>query len=91
MFSKDKYVNIPSTGIVVSNFCYDYITQVLFSVVYGFTAMAYWALTGIVSLEVTGIEKFVKGYGMQLLFMGIGGIAGPPICGKYKLISYELN
>ena len=53
--------------------------------------MAYWALTGIVSLEVTGIEKFVKGYGVQLLFMGIGGIAGPPICGKFKLLSYEFN
>ena len=47
-------------------------------------------LTGIVCIDVTGIEKFVLGYGVQLLFMGVAGIIGPPISGKIPFISYKI-
>ena len=83
-------MNYQPTGIVTSNFCYTYITQVSVFVVYGFTSCGYWVLTGIVCIDVTGIEKFVLGYGVQLLFMGVSGIIGPPISGKFPSISYKI-
>ena len=86
----DKHVNYQPTGIVTSNFCNNYINLVLFCVVYGFTSCGYWVLTGIVCIDVTGVEKFVLGYGLQLLFMGVSGMVGPPISGKILLISHKI-
>ena len=83
-------MNYQPTGIVTSNFCNNYVTQVLIFVVYVFTSCGYWVLTGIVCIDVTGIEKFVLGYGVQLLFMGVSGIIGPPISGKIPFISYKI-
>ena len=66
----------------MSNFCYNYTTQILYCAVYGSTSCAYRVLTGIVAIDVTGMEKFVQGYGVQMLFMGIGGMVGPPTSGN---------
>ena len=66
----------------MSNFCYSYTTQILYCVAYGSTGCAYRVLTGIVAIDVTGREKFVLGYGVQMLFMGMAGMVGPPISGN---------
>lgn len=69
----------------MSNFCYNYNTQIIYCVVYGYTGCAYWVLTEIVAVDVIGIEKFIVGYGVLMLFMGIAIMIGPPISGKPRV------
>ena len=59
----------------------DFATQMIYSIVYGLTAGAYRGLVPTVAIDVMGMEKFVLGYGVQLLAMGSGMIIGPTVTG----------
>ena len=65
----------------MSNFCFNYLTQTLYCVVFGITAYSV-GMRAVVLIEVIGISKFILGYGVQLFFVGIGQLIGPPIIGN---------
>ena len=76
------------SDIILSNICLDFATQMIYCVVYGFTAGTYRGLNSVVALDIMGMEKFLSGYGVQLLSMGTGMIVGPTIAGKVtRLVS----
>ena len=66
----------------MSNFCYNYLTQVLFCIVFGVTFGAEIGMTAVVLIDVIGLSKFILGYGIQSFFIGIGLIIGAPIVGN---------
>ena len=68
--------------MILSNFCMDFATQMIYCIVHGFTDGAYGALSAVVAIDVMGMEKFILGYGVQMLSMGTGAIIGPAITGK---------
>ena len=39
-------------------------------------------MTAIVLIDVIGLSKFILGWGIQMFFMGIGLVLGPPIIGN---------
>ena len=80
---------IELTGLVVSNFCNDYPTQIIYSAVFGLTEGAYIGLTSVITIDVIGMETFVHAYGVQLFFMGIACIIGPPLNGILPLDYYK--
>ena len=57
----------------------------IYCIVYGFTAGAYRGLTAVVAIDIMGMEKFVLGYGVQLLSMGTAMIIGPTVTGRIHL------
>ena len=59
----------------------DFATQMIYCIVHGFTDGAYGALMTVVAIDVMGMEKFILGYGVQSLSMGIALIIGPTITG----------
>ena len=67
--------------MILSNFCMDFATQMIYSIVYGLTAGAYRGLVPTVAIDVMGMEKFVHGYGVLLLSMGSAMIIGPTVTG----------
>ena len=58
----------------------------IYCVVYGFTAGTYRGLNSVVALDIMGMDKFLSGYGAQLLSMGSAMIIGPTIAGKITLL-----
>ena len=68
--------------MILSNFCMDFATQMIYCIVHGFTDGAYGALSAVVAIDVMGMEKFILGYGVQMLSMGTGMIIGPAVTGK---------
>ena len=70
------------SDIILSNLCLNFATQMIYCVVYGFTAGTYRGLNSVVALDIMGMEKFILGYGVQLLSMGTAMIVGPTIAGK---------
>ena len=66
----------------MNNFCFDYLTNILYCVAFGVTSGAYIGMTAVILIDVIGLKKFIQGYGIQLFFMGVGLAIGPPIIGK---------
>ena len=66
----------------MSNFCFNYITHILYCIVFGITFGAEIGMTAAVLIDVIGLNKFILGYGIQLFFWGIGLAIGPPIIGN---------
>ena len=76
------------TGLVLSNFCFNYLTHILFCIVFGVTSGANTSgMVAVILIDIIGLNAFVKGYGIQLFFMGLGRIIGPPIIGKNPRIT----
>ena len=71
------------TGLITSYFCNDYPTQIIYSAVFGLTEGAYIGLTSVITIDIFGMETFVLAYGVQLFFMGIATIIGPPLTGTF--------
>ena len=72
----------------------NFATQMIYCVVYGFTGGAYRGLTPVVAIDIMGMKKFVLGYGVQLLFMGIAMMIGPTVTGVVHflaLLSRHIN
>ena len=59
----------------------DFTTQMIYCIIYGYTAGVYRGLTAVVAIDVMGMDKFVLGYGVQLLSMGSAMIVGPSVTG----------
>ena len=74
------------TGLVMSNFCFNYLTHILYCIVFGVTSGAYIGLTAVILIDVIGLKTFVPGYGVQLFFMGMGLTIGPPIIGNSMIL-----
>ena len=48
-------------------------------------------MIAVILIDIIGLNAFVKGYGIQLFFMGLGRIIGPPIIGKNLRIQESHN
>lgn len=58
---------------------------------FGLTEGAYIGLTAVITIDVFGIDVFVRAYGVQLFFMGIACIIGPPLTGEFHLTLRKQN
>ena len=67
---------------MISNFCFDYLTQILYCIVFGVTSSGAYLLTALIIIDVIGLGAFVQGYGIQMFVTGLGLVIGPPIIGK---------
>lgn len=74
---------------MLSNFCYNYATQILYSASFGLTSGAYIGLTSVILIDLVGLDSFVQAYGIQLLFMGIARIIGQPVIGKLYITKLD--
>ena len=74
--------NYDFADMILSTFCMDFSTQMIYCIVHGLTDWAYAALSTVVAIDVMGMEKFILGYGVQMLSMGTGMIIGPAVTGK---------
>ena len=66
----------------MSNFCFTYLTHIIFCFVFGLTFGGEIGMTASVLVDVIGVNKLVLGYGIQLFFKGIGMVIGPPMIGN---------
>ena len=71
------------SGLGASNFCSTYATQVVYCAVFGLTSGAFNGLIGVILIDLTGLDKFTRAFGFQLLFIGAAIMIGPPIVGKF--------
>ena len=67
---------------MISNYCFDYWTHVVYCIIFGVTFGGEVGMTAIVLIDVVGPSKFVRGWGIQVFAMGIGHLTGPPIIGN---------
>ena len=72
-------------GLIASNYCLEYTTQVVYSLIFGITSGTFLSLMSVVLIDLIGLKNFVQGFGIQLLVMGIGRTVGPPMIGKFKI------
>ena len=79
--------NHDPTGLITSNFCFDYTTNIWFCIVFGLTFGGETGMAPNVLIDLVGRSKFTIGWGIQSFFMGIGNVIGPPIAGKYKIVA----
>ena len=70
------------TGILMNNFCFNYLTNIVYCIVFGVTSGAYIGMTAVILRDVIGPKAFIQGYGFQSFFMGTGVAMGPPIIGN---------
>ena len=70
----------------MSNFCFNYLTHILYCVVFGITMGATVGMRAVVLIELIGLSKFILGFGIQLFFAGIGQLIGPPITGNNYIL-----
>ena len=68
-------------GLVISNICFDYATQIIYCALFGATSGAYVGLMPVILIDLVGIGNFLQAYGMQLVLIGVARIIGPPIIG----------
>ena len=66
----------------MSNYCSSYETQLIYCALFGATSGAYVGLTPVITIDLIGLDNFIKAYGFQLFAMGIGRIIGPPLIGE---------
>ena len=66
----------------MSNYFSNYSTQIVYCVLFGATSGAYMGLSPVITIDLFGLDNFVKAYGFQVLAYGIGTIIGPPVIGK---------
>ena len=76
---------------MMNNFCFDYLTHIIYCIAFGVFFGAFWGMTSVVLIDVIGLNQFIIGWGIQLFFMGIGVTIGPPIVGNSKIISPIFN
>ena len=69
-------------GLAMSNFCFNYLTLILYCIVFGVTYGAYVGLESVILIDVIGLRSFIQGYGIQMFFEGLGLVIGPPIIGN---------
>ena len=69
-------------GIIASNFCLDYISQIVYCVFFGATSGSFLSLTPVILIDLIGMDSFIQAYGIQLLCFGLARIIGPPIIGN---------
>ena len=74
--------NHDPAGLIASNFCLDYTTNIWFCIVFGVTFGGETGMTPNVLMDLVGRSKFSLGWGIQCFSMGIGNVIGPPIAGK---------
>lgn len=66
---------------MLSVYCVDFGSLVIYSTVFGFTIGAYVGLTSVILVDLLGLEKLTNAFGLLLLFQGIASFVGPPIVG----------
>ena len=80
---------------MMSNFWFDYFSQVIYCTIFGLTSSSAYLLTALILIDVIGLKYIIQGYGIQMFVTGVGLGIGPPIIGKIHifnaLFSYESN
>ena len=69
-------------GIIASNFCLDYMSQIVYCVFFGATSGSFLSLTPVILIDLIGMDSLIQAYGIQLLCFGLARIIGPPIIGN---------
>ena len=64
--------------MILSNFCQDLITQMIWCIVFGMTTCVSHS---VVLTDLIGIDKVTNAYGLIMLFQGIASLIGPPLVG----------
>ena len=67
----------------MSNYLSSFSTQIVYCALFGATSGAYMGLTPVITIDLFGLDNFVKAYGFQVFAYGIGTLIGPPLIGKY--------
>ena len=83
------YDNHDPAGLIASNFCSDYTTNICFCLVFGVTFGGETGMTPNVLIDLVGHSKFTLSWGIQCFFMGIGNVIGPPIAGNKNCSLYN--
>ena len=65
----------------MSNFCFDYLSQVIYCIVLGVTVSGAYLLPTLILIDVIGLKNFSQGYGIQMFVTGMGLVVGSPIIG----------
>ena len=75
----------------MSNYLSSFSTQIVYCALFGATSGAYMGLTPVITIDLFGLDNFVKAYGFQGFAYGIGTLIGPPMIGKYvpKIICHK--
>jgi len=66
---------------VLSVFCHDYATLVVYSALFGASLSTYISLTSVILVDLLGLERLTNAFGLLLFFQGVGAIVGPPLGG----------
>lgn len=61
---------------IVSVFCLDFNTLMIYAAVFGFTVGAYVGLTSVILVDLLGLDKLTNAFGLLLLFQGIATFLG---------------
>ena len=72
---------------MMSNFCFNYLTHILYRIVFGVTSSCAYLMMPLILIDIIGLKTFIQGYGIQMFFMGIGNAIGPPIVGNSLILS----
>ena len=69
---------------MASNFCSSYATQVIYCSVFGAASGGFSGQDGSIVIDLIGLDKFTRGFGLNLFSIGVAIIVGPPIVGKFN-------
>ena len=78
--------------MILSNFCQDLITQMIWCIVFGMTTCVSHS---VVLTDLIGIDKVTNAYGIIMLFQGIASLIGPPLVGnemrllRHHILAYQ--
>ena len=67
---------------MMSNFWFDYFSQVIYCTIFGLTSSSAYLLTALILIDVIGLKYIIQGYGIQMFVTGVGLGIGPPIIGN---------
>ncbi|UMM33333.1 hypothetical protein L5515_006857 [Caenorhabditis briggsae] len=73
-------------GIAVAcvPFCTEYWHYVVFTIPFSAGVACFAALRSVICVELIGVEKLSNAFGILMVFMGIGAVAGSPVAGMLK-------
>lgn len=64
------------SGTIVSVFCVDFFSLMIYAALFGFTIGAYVGLTSVILVDLLGLDKLTNAFGLLLLFQGIATFIG---------------
>lgn len=69
-------MKLPLSATIISVFCLDFTSLMIYAAVFGFTIGAYVGLTSVILVDLLGLDKLTNAFGLLLLFQGIATFVG---------------